>query len=174
MDTSKTPIVLTAFGTTTKAMDTYFHKHAMSRGLEAIKNGENIITDTNMARVGIRKSDLGWQYRIKNRNGQWGNFGGNGGRSNAGGGVTRHVLVFPQAAGCLSWSATVRNNRAVIKGEANLPSMCMSAKIKAGQVLSGISVRLGRVGYKEVECVFRHLFESQIKIMRSIIVRIIH
>ena len=35
-----------------------FHKHAIARGLEAIKNGENIITDTNMARVGIRKSDL--------------------------------------------------------------------------------------------------------------------
>ena len=35
-----------------------FHKHAISKGLEAIKNGENIITDTNMARVGIRKSDL--------------------------------------------------------------------------------------------------------------------
>jgi precorrin-8X/cobalt-precorrin-8 methylmutase len=35
-----------------------FHKHAIVRGLEAIKNGENIITDTNMARVGIRKSDL--------------------------------------------------------------------------------------------------------------------
>ncbi len=35
-----------------------FHKYAIARGLEAIKNGENIITDTNMARVGIRKSDL--------------------------------------------------------------------------------------------------------------------
>ena len=35
-----------------------FHKHAIAMGLEAIKNGENIITDTNMARVGIRKSDL--------------------------------------------------------------------------------------------------------------------
>lgn len=35
-----------------------FHKHAIARGLEAIKNGENIITDTNMARVGIRKSDF--------------------------------------------------------------------------------------------------------------------
>ncbi|RZB29595.1 MAG: precorrin-8X/cobalt-precorrin-8 methylmutase [Desulfobacteraceae bacterium Eth-SRB1] len=35
-----------------------FHKHAIAKGLEAIKNGENIITDTSMARVGIRKSDL--------------------------------------------------------------------------------------------------------------------
>ncbi len=35
-----------------------FHKHGIASGLEAIKNGENIITDTNMARVGIRKSDL--------------------------------------------------------------------------------------------------------------------
>ena len=35
-----------------------FHKHAISKGLEAIKNGKNIITDTNMAKAGIRKSDL--------------------------------------------------------------------------------------------------------------------
>ncbi len=35
-----------------------FHKDAIARGLEAIRNGENIVTDTNMARVGIRKSDL--------------------------------------------------------------------------------------------------------------------
>ncbi len=35
-----------------------FHKHAISRGLEAIRNGKNIITDTNMAKAGIRKSDL--------------------------------------------------------------------------------------------------------------------
>ncbi len=35
-----------------------FHKDAIARGLEAMRKGENIITDTNMARVGIRKSDL--------------------------------------------------------------------------------------------------------------------
>lgn len=35
-----------------------FHKDAIAKGLEAIRNGENIVTDTNMARVGIRKSDL--------------------------------------------------------------------------------------------------------------------
>ena len=35
-----------------------FHKHAIARGLEAIKNGKNIITDTNMGKAGIRKSDI--------------------------------------------------------------------------------------------------------------------
>ena len=35
-----------------------FHKYAISKGLEAIRNGENIITDTNMAKAGIRKSNL--------------------------------------------------------------------------------------------------------------------
>ena len=35
-----------------------FHKDAITSGLEAIRNGKKIITDTNMARVGIRKKDL--------------------------------------------------------------------------------------------------------------------
>ena len=35
-----------------------FHKDAIARGLGAIRNGKNIITDTNMARVGIRKGEL--------------------------------------------------------------------------------------------------------------------
>ena len=85
---------------------------------------------------------------------------GYSGRSNAGAGVTVHLLVFPQAAGHSSGSAAVRNNRAVIKGEANLPSMGMSAQIKAGHVLSSIPVSFRRVGDKDVECVFGHLIES--------------
>ena len=36
-----------------------FHKNAITSGLNAIRNGKNIITDTNMARVGIRKTELG-------------------------------------------------------------------------------------------------------------------
>jgi len=35
-----------------------FHADAVNIGLEAIRNGRQIITDTNMARVGIRKTDL--------------------------------------------------------------------------------------------------------------------
>ncbi|MBF0231642.1 MAG: precorrin-8X methylmutase [Desulfamplus sp.] len=35
-----------------------FHPNAISAGIEAIRNGCTIITDTNMARVGIRKSEL--------------------------------------------------------------------------------------------------------------------
>ncbi len=34
-----------------------FHPHAVSAGIEAIRNGKMIITDTNMARVGIRKKN---------------------------------------------------------------------------------------------------------------------
>jgi precorrin-8X/cobalt-precorrin-8 methylmutase len=34
-----------------------FHHQAMSAGIEAIRNGKMIITDTNMARVGIRKKE---------------------------------------------------------------------------------------------------------------------
>ena len=34
-----------------------FHPHAVSAGIEAIRNGKMIITDTNMARVGIRKKE---------------------------------------------------------------------------------------------------------------------
>jgi precorrin-8X/cobalt-precorrin-8 methylmutase len=34
-----------------------FHPQAISAGIEAIRNGKMIITDTNMARVGIRKKE---------------------------------------------------------------------------------------------------------------------
>ena len=35
-----------------------FHPHAVSAGIEAIRNGNMIITDTNMVRVGIRKKEV--------------------------------------------------------------------------------------------------------------------
>ena len=35
-----------------------FHRDAVTSGLNAIREGKNIITDTNMARVGIRKMEL--------------------------------------------------------------------------------------------------------------------
>ena len=35
-----------------------FHPQAVSAGIEAIQNGKMIITDTNMARVGIRKKEV--------------------------------------------------------------------------------------------------------------------
>ena len=35
-----------------------FHPHAVSAGIEAIRNGKMVITDTNMARVGIRKKEV--------------------------------------------------------------------------------------------------------------------
>ena len=35
-----------------------FHPRAIRSGLDAIRNGRQIITDTNMARVGIRKNEL--------------------------------------------------------------------------------------------------------------------
>ena len=35
-----------------------FHPDAVKSGLDAIRSGKNIITDTNMARVGIRKKEL--------------------------------------------------------------------------------------------------------------------
>ncbi len=35
-----------------------FHPDAVSAGIEAIRNGRSVITDTNMARVGIRSRDL--------------------------------------------------------------------------------------------------------------------
>ena len=35
-----------------------FHPHAISAGIEAIRNGKMIITDTNMARVGVRKKEV--------------------------------------------------------------------------------------------------------------------
>ena len=35
-----------------------FHPDAIKSGLDAIRSGKNIITDTNMARVGIRKKEL--------------------------------------------------------------------------------------------------------------------
>ena len=35
-----------------------FHRDAITSGLNAIRNGKNIITDTNMVRVGIRKMEL--------------------------------------------------------------------------------------------------------------------
>ena len=35
-----------------------FHPHAVSAGIEAIRNGNMIITDTNMARVGVRKKEI--------------------------------------------------------------------------------------------------------------------
>ena len=34
-----------------------FHPDAISAGIEAIRNGKMIVTDTNMARVGIRKKE---------------------------------------------------------------------------------------------------------------------
>ncbi|MBF0228255.1 MAG: precorrin-8X methylmutase [Desulfamplus sp.] len=36
-----------------------FHKDAISAGIDAIKRGATIITDTNMAKVGIRKGEIG-------------------------------------------------------------------------------------------------------------------
>ena len=36
----------------------HFHPDAIKLGLDAIRNGKKIITDTNMARVGIRKKEL--------------------------------------------------------------------------------------------------------------------
>ncbi len=38
--------------------NTYFHPKAIKNGILAIQNGKTIITDTNMARMGIRKRDL--------------------------------------------------------------------------------------------------------------------
>ncbi|SLM29340.1 Cobalt-precorrin-8X methylmutase [Desulfamplus magnetovallimortis] len=35
-----------------------FHPEALQKGIDAIKNGCTIITDTNMARVGIRKKEI--------------------------------------------------------------------------------------------------------------------
>jgi precorrin-8X/cobalt-precorrin-8 methylmutase len=35
-----------------------FHRNAVSTGIAAIRNGKTIITDTNMARVGIRKKEV--------------------------------------------------------------------------------------------------------------------
>ena len=35
-----------------------FHSRAIAAGLDAIRKGQNIISDTNMARVGIRKREL--------------------------------------------------------------------------------------------------------------------
>jgi precorrin-8X/cobalt-precorrin-8 methylmutase len=35
-----------------------FHPDAIKSGIDAIRNGKKIITDTNMARVGIRKKEL--------------------------------------------------------------------------------------------------------------------
>jgi precorrin-8X/cobalt-precorrin-8 methylmutase len=35
-----------------------FHPDSISCGINALRNGKKIVTDTNMARVGIRKSDL--------------------------------------------------------------------------------------------------------------------
>ena len=35
-----------------------FHPDAISCGINALRSGKKIVTDTNMARVGIRKSDL--------------------------------------------------------------------------------------------------------------------
>lgn len=35
-----------------------FHADAVAAGMEAIRKGKSVITDTNMARVGIRKNDL--------------------------------------------------------------------------------------------------------------------
>jgi precorrin-8X/cobalt-precorrin-8 methylmutase len=35
-----------------------FHPHAITAGVDAIQLGKTIITDTNMARVGIRKNEL--------------------------------------------------------------------------------------------------------------------
>ena len=41
-----------------------FNADAVNVGIQAIRNGRQIITDTNMARVGIRKTDLA-QYGVK-------------------------------------------------------------------------------------------------------------
>ena len=35
-----------------------FHPDAITRGLDAIRSGKTVVTDTNMARAGIRKTDL--------------------------------------------------------------------------------------------------------------------
>jgi precorrin-8X/cobalt-precorrin-8 methylmutase len=35
-----------------------FHPNAIQAGIDAIRSGKNIITDTNMARVGIRKKEM--------------------------------------------------------------------------------------------------------------------
>jgi len=35
-----------------------FHPDAITRGLDAIRSGKTVVTDTNMARAGIRKADL--------------------------------------------------------------------------------------------------------------------
>ena len=35
-----------------------FHPDAITAGIEAIRNGQTIVTDTNMARVGIRKKEI--------------------------------------------------------------------------------------------------------------------
>ena len=35
-----------------------FHPDAIAAGIEAIRNGQTIVTDTNMARVGIRKKEI--------------------------------------------------------------------------------------------------------------------
>ena len=42
-----------------------FHPDAISRGIKALRNGKKIVTDTNMARVGIRKSDLENDTEVK-------------------------------------------------------------------------------------------------------------
>jgi precorrin-8X/cobalt-precorrin-8 methylmutase len=43
-----------------------FHPHAVSAGIEAIRNGQMIITDTNMTRVGIRKKEIeAYDGRVK-------------------------------------------------------------------------------------------------------------
>jgi precorrin-8X/cobalt-precorrin-8 methylmutase len=40
-----------------------FHPHAIACGVAAIRSGRTIITDTNMARTGIRKGDL-WPFGV--------------------------------------------------------------------------------------------------------------
>ena len=40
-----------------------FHPDALSAGIDAIRNGKMIVTDTNMARVGIRRKEIE-QYRF--------------------------------------------------------------------------------------------------------------
>ncbi len=43
-----------------------FHPQAVSAGIEAIRNGQMIITDTNMTRVGIRKKEIeAYDGRVK-------------------------------------------------------------------------------------------------------------
>ena len=37
---------------------THIHPRAIEAGLNALQNGRNIVTDTNMARAGIRKSEI--------------------------------------------------------------------------------------------------------------------